>query len=325
MPKLTSKTKKPPAKKASKKPAKPKKPANKKLKDRDIFEDDPAMFWSDEDDEQQELMVVMGEIGAGKTYFANSSSDDWPRGSLPAKRMTPLNDVFNFQCDRKAVAGLKGDNIKVRTFDVIRAMTFPEVYEEYGFKGPPSFVQATQIGLQKATEFADWAWGRDLRPKIIIDTLTGWDGEQFSHYEAECQGHTNQFEAFKRHGAGHRKFLTSLLQTGADLIFCCHQRNFQVLTQGDKDKAVTVRVAGMEPSFVPDLIGKIGPKLYKRHTTLQMIMRAYSKKVGGKRLMHREVLIGLNDLGGEAKNRYERVLPPVMKPDLRKILEMVRA
>jgi hypothetical protein len=329
MPKIGEK--KPAAKAKAKTKAAPKKDAPKKPKKEP---EDPALFWSDEDDEQQEAIIILGEICAGKTYCAATASDFFPK-SLPSKKWVDLDDMFWFQTDRKATAGFKGDRLRVRTFDILRFMTFPDIYEAEGFNTQPSWAQAVEVGIRKAHEFADRCFAEGLRPKIVVDTLTGFDVEQFNHAKQEAErieaegGRHNQYRAFAIHGDWHQRFFSDLIASGADCIFCSHQRAaWRGSSLGEKDKNVTVRVAGMEAEFVPDLIGNIAPKLYKRHTSLQLIMRAYKVKERGVNRIKREILIGVNDYGGEAKNRYERALAPLggkmSPPDLGRILEMIR-
>jgi len=336
MPKI-GQAKKPAQKAQAKAKVLKKAPANSTKKaariENDMFIDDPAVFWSDEDDEQQEIVIILGEIGSGKTYAAGTASDFWPH-KYPAPRRVVLEDMFWLQADRKATAGFKGDKIKVATFDFMRFMSFPDVYEKYGYNNPPNFSQATTVGLQKAEEFVNGCYEKGLRPKICGDTRSGWDDEHFQWAEEEDRkqvGSGAKIDHYRKwaiHGGGHRLFFSSLVGLGADVIFCCHQTVSKTDSKGGKDKAIAVEIAGMEAEYVPDLLGAVGPKIYKRHTSMQLIMRAYRGAGRDKNKITREILIGVNDFGGEAKNRYERALAAFngvqSPPDLGEIFRMVR-
>jgi len=318
----------------AKKPAKaptPKKASRKRASD--PIEDDPATFYSDDNEEQQEVLIVYGEIGSGKTYFTHGASVFWPK-SLPAKKLITLEDCFTFQTDRKATAGMFGDNIRVPTFDVIRFMSKPEAWEHY-FKNPPNWFQAVEIGIRKAFEFVERALDQGLRPKVIVDSLTGFDAEQFRRAKREQQRHENEGEkhnaygAFGIHGAWHADFFGDLMNSGADILLNCHQRAVKDDSRGAKERGVVVKVAGQDASIEPDLIGQQAPKMYKRHATAEFLMQATRQKVSGRWQIKRSVIIGPNDQGGEAKDRYERILAQfggrMSPPDLRKILDLVQA
>jgi hypothetical protein len=268
-----------------------------------------AVYMSDEDAGQQEIIIVYGEMGSGKTFAAATASNYAPK-EFPAKSKTILKDMFWIQCDAKATAGFAHNNISVATFDVFRFMSNEALWAAYDIKKEPTIVDATKWAIASAKEFINN--NSKERVKIVIDTLSAYDTASITHFDAVCKNHPNAYEAYKLNLGNHRVFHEALRRLDADIIYLCHSRAFTDDSTSDKNKAVRTKVAG-GGSYAPDLTGA-APGIYKRDASLQLVCKAFKEKVKGKSTIKRKLLIGLNDLNYEAKNRYEGILPDEQEP-----------
>jgi len=275
------------------------------------------VVYSDEDTENQEIVLVTGNISAGKTFLAGTASDFWP-AKLPAAKMVTLEDMFWLQFDAKATAGFKHNNIKVATFDVNRFMSREELWSQ-SYRVQPTIVQAIEAGLQAGAEFVA---KNGPQSKIVVDTLSKMDYKLFLYHsekaekEQQMGGKENTYRKFDLNLMAHNRFHESIKGLGADIIYCCHLK----AEKQDADKAQATKVIG-GASWVPDLIGQ-APKYYKSDETLQLVLKA--TRAPRSKEVTRRVLIGINDEGYESKNRYEGLLPNEMEADLGKIMRLIR-
>lgn len=305
-------------KKAKKKTSKKKKASKKKAAPKKKPENENT-YLSDEEEDQQEVILVTGEISAGKTYYALTASDFMPNNNkgpiFPAPRRTILKDMFWLQADRKATAGAKGDKLAVETFDFVRHMA----------KNDCNILSAIDAGVDEAYKFVDRALEQGLYPKLVVDTISKLDEKTINHYRREFEDSANEWAPYKANYFNHIDFYDQLVATGADVIFLCHLK-----TRRDEDKpdASVVKIAS-GGKRVPAVIGQ-SEGVYKRDGVLQIAIHSYSDKVRGKLVTKRRAIFGLNDLGYETKNRYERTLLKVwpdgiQEPvDLGQLLEVAR-
>lgn len=262
---------------------------------------------SDNNEDQQEVTVVQGKIGTGKSIFAATASEFALKSPLKVKKKWPklvsLEDMFWLQYDRKALAGLKSLGMKVpNVFDVYRRMG------EYG----EDVIDAGKRGLELAGQSdADW---------IVVDTVSTMDSRMLTYHTKATLNHPNGFEAYKRNLFGHALFVDDLISLDRNVIFLTHSRVFDAdKDQQQKGMATTIAGGG---DMLPDLTGQAA-KHYKRDGSLQIVMHAFKDPRTKK--LRRQALIGINDQG-EGKNRYEGILPEIQEPPhMRALLEMAWA
>jgi hypothetical protein len=270
---------------------------------------------SDDNDELQEVVLVVGNIGSGKTFLAGTASKFWPK-ALPAKEMVDLKDMFWLQFDTKATAGFKHNNVRAVTFDVNRYMSREDLWKN---GKPPTIVQAIEVGLEEAEVFA-----KNYGPgaQIVVDTISKMDYKLMLHHmevaakEAMVTGKDNPYRKFDLNLKAHNLIHETLKQIGfSTIIYCCHEK---ALGQ-DVDKAQATRIVG-GACWGPDLTGA-APKFYKSDTSMQLVMQTTK---GLKGSITRKVICGINDTGHESKNRYEGLVPEINEADLGKILRIAR-
>lgn len=265
---------------------------------------DSDLISSDHLEDQQEVVVVHGRIGTGKTIFAATVSRFAPKTKLVAKKgrksLISLDDVFWFQIDRKALAGLKSLGMKVpQVFDLYRYMKKENV----------DVLAAMDHGLDLAAESdADW---------LVVDTVSTLDTRMLAANKRATVNHPNAYEAYKRNLDQHADLVDGIIELGKNVIFLTHSRAFSE-EKDQQNKAYAITIAG-GGTMLPDLTGQ-APKYYKRDNSLQIVMHAF--KDPKTRKIVRKALIGINN-EGEGKNRYEGILPEEQEPPhLRKLLEM---
>jgi hypothetical protein len=264
----------------------------------------PDVCYSDELEEQQEVIVIHGGIGSGKTTMALSASEFAPSKWVQKKgrgKLIDLADMFWLQYDVKALAGARILGVRVPVFNVI----------QYMVEHNCDIIQATEAGLNAAI---------DSKAKFLVpDTITAFDAKLLAMHMRDCVGHPNKYEAYKLNLAAHAEFTDAATATGMHIIYLTHTRRFdRDADERGQNKAAAITVVG-GAELLPDITGQ-APKFYKRDATLQIVMKAF--KDPKTRKIVREAHIGVND-EGEGKNRYEGLLPDVQSPPhLRKLLEM---
>lgn len=273
---------------------KKKKVAKKKEKTTKKKCDIENTFMSDEDDEEQEVVLITGEIGAGKTYSFLTISDFMPNNSkgpiFPAPKRTVLEDLFVLQADRKATAGAKGDKLVLQKFDFVRYMLEKQC----------NILSAIDAALDACYKFVD-KYGRGA--KIGVDTISKLDEKTINHYRQDPPDPGNKWSCYQANYFNHIDFYNQLVDTGADIYFLCHLKTRR---DEDSDTASVVKIA-TGGKRVPALIGQ-SEGVYKRDGVLQIAIHAHAEKVRGKLVTKRRAIFGLNDMGYETKNRYERTL-----------------
>lgn len=270
---------------------------------------------SDEIENQQEIFIVLGNIGAGKTFFSASASNYMPK-SLPAKKRTVLEDMLWMGFDAGAAAGFKHNKLSVPYLDIVQIMSDPDIYEHHGFTTrPPTITEALNIMHNLADDYI--AEGKTHF--LVVDTITTLDVMLLDHHRKVCKGDTNTYAKYDLNLAAHSEHHNRNKATGINVIYNCHSRAVGE-SPSQKDKNVSVLVVGGS-RFIPDITGR-APAIYKRDASAQIVIAATKRpKVPG---LSRKVYIGYNDIGWEGKNRYEGLLPDEMEPNLGKILEIIK-
>lgn len=273
-------------KKAKKKKASAKKPTKKTIT--------ADTYMSDEDPDEQEVVLITGEIGSGKTYAFLTASQFMPTNKngpvFPAPKRTVLEDLFMIQADRKAVAGAKGDKLALQVFDVVRYMVEHDC----------NILTAQDAAVDAAYKFVD-EYGVGAR--IGVDTISKLDEKTINHFRQNPTDASNYWGCYQDNYYNHIDFYDQLVGTGAHIFFLCHLKTRK---EEDGDTASVVKIA-TGGKRVPAIVGQ-GEGVYKRDGVLQIAIHAHAEKVRGKLITKRRAIFGLNDMGYETKNRYERTL-----------------
>lgn len=281
----------------AKKPAAKKRPAAKKaLPDQLTMTDDA------EDD--QEIMLGLGQVGAGKTFAAASASSFRKNPVGKEAKMTELEDMLWLEADSKACAGFKHNNLKVRRYNIVKQM------EEQG--------KSVHFCIKQFMELVCDLWTPELI--VVVDTLSALDTLMFKDNFKKYHNHPNSYEMYKQNLGQHLIMSQELKELNCHIIYLCHGR---YLKDNDEEKNVAVRVAG-GGQIVPDVTGA-APKFYKRDATLQWAIT--SRKKPKEKTATRTIHFGVdaNEEGYEGKNRYEGILPDSMSPpDLAKCFRLLK-
>lgn len=255
-------------------------------------------------EDDQEIMLGLGQIGAGKTFVAASASQFRTRPVGKEPKMTELEDMFWGEGDSKACAGFKHNNLKVRRYNFVSEM----------HRTGKSITYVIQAFMDRVAEM----WHEDLI--VVVDTLTGLDTMLFQHNMRKFANHPNSYEVYKQNLAAHMLLSQNLKELNCHMILLAHGR---AVKDNDDDKNIVVRMAG-GGQIVPDITGQ-SPKFYKRDSTLQWAV--VQKRNPRTKKRERRLLFGLEagDEGYEGKNRYEDLLPDSMTPpDLRRCLSIIK-
>jgi hypothetical protein len=262
-----------------------------------------GVTYTDDDTDDQEVMLIVGKIGAGKTFTAVSASQCRTKPAGKEPKMTDLEDMLWGEVDSKACAGFKHNNLRVRRYNFAKEMS----------RTGKSITYVIQKFMEKVADL----WHPDL--KVVIDTITSLDALMFNDNFKRYRNHPNHREVYKQNLGDHSILSQDLKALGAHLIYCCHGRAFA----GDSDKEMTVRLVG-GGEMVPDITGQ-APKFYNRDASLQMGVLA--RRPPKSKAIVRTLLFGVeadsNNI--EGKNRYEGLLPDSMSPpDLKKVFEIIK-
>lgn len=121
--------------------------------------------------ELKNLFVLnYGPPGVGKTVAAATISKQCPR-TLPAPKMTQLNDVFWCCADSHALDSLGGVNLRVNpanVFDIPQFLADRKAWAAEGMKNQPLFSQAMSICLKKMHKWLQ----NNPSGNLVFDTLT---------------------------------------------------------------------------------------------------------------------------------------------------------
>lgn len=262
-----------------------------------------GVTYTDDETDDQEVILIVGKIGAGKTFTAASASQCRTRPAGKEPKMTDLEDMFWGEADAKACAGFKHNNLKVRRYNFAKEMA----------RTGKSITYVIQKFMEKIAAM----WHEDL--KVVLDTPTGLDALMFTDNFKKYRNHPNHHEVYKQNLGDHAILTQDLKALGTHLIYACHGRAFA----GDSDKEIVVKLTG-GGEIVPDITGQ-APKFYKRDATLQLGIMA--KRPPKSKATVRTLLFGAeadaNNI--EGKNRYEGLLPDSMSPpDLKKVFEIIK-
>jgi hypothetical protein len=260
--------------------------------------------YTDEAEDEQEVLLGLGQVGAGKTFTAASASKCRKNPGGREAKMTDLEDMIWGEADSKACAGFKHNNLKVRRYNFVAEM------EKTG--------KSVTFVIQKFLELVVKNWHSEL--KVVLDTLSALDTMMFRENFKKYRNHPNSYETYKQNLGDHLMLSQDLKALNCHLIYLCHGRWAK---EDDDEKNMAVKVSG-GGQVVPDITGQ-APKFYKRDATLQWAVIA-RKKPKSKEVT-RTLLFGVeaNEENYEGKNRYEGLLPDSMSPpNLQKALKLIR-
>jgi hypothetical protein len=268
--------------------------------------------------EQSLVLVIHGQMGAGKTTLASTASSKFP-DTLPTERAAPgeapkyvLDDMAWLSFDPKATAGFRERGVTVPNFDVPHFRGTEDLWKAAKFARQPTIFQAAEFGLQQLLA---------RKPKwLVIDTVSTFDlglNEYYSKTES-----SNKFEKYNKIFGAHKAFYNICASAGCAVIFICHSK--AEIESDDSDAAAKQDVlrTAAGGNIVPEITGK-GKLVYKGAASMQLAVLTKTVRDGKRKVLERYVS-PIKTAGHETKNRWELSLGDKEEAHLGKILAKVR-
>lgn len=200
-------------------------------------------------------MTTHGGPGHGKTFFAATASEFWPKVTPAAKKMA-LSDMLWVAFDAGAVVGFRELGIAIpNVIDVRWLMTPAKKGEEKPYAR--TILDAINIVVAAASEQVsngDIKW-------VVVDTVSMLDKALNDYWEKNCpstkSGAKDKFAMYRCIQYSHRLFHEAMQLLDCHVHFLCHTKARIEAAPGEDDQKNRQKAAALpgDNDLIPDITG----------------------------------------------------------------------
>lgn len=263
------------------------------------------------------IIIVHGPRGAGKTRLAATASKYWP-GKVPAAKPVHLKDMLWLSMDAGATDTMGELGVDADCMELTGLLNDQRLWKDAGWVQRPTMLQVLNLMTQEAIDFCQG----DPDRTVVVDTISTMDRHLNTYAKERTVNSTNKYAKYNVMLEVHSQFHERLKFGCRRIIYLCHSKAMsEDANTAQKKKNLATKSPGL-PDIIPSITGQ-GADVYINDASLELSILANSRLNGNKKGIERTVY-PLQNLGFEAKSRFELSLNQEEKPHLGKIFNKIR-